>query len=225
MASGIYAIVAPSGNCYIGSAKNIAKRWREHRRDLRNGTHHNTPLANAFAKYGTMLCFTVIETCEPDELLSREQFHIDARDFTTLYNVCPQAGSATGHRHSEQSIAKMRAVMTPERRANISLRQLGSRHRPDSIARMREVQSRRSVEWREKLSASQQGKFIPEDVREKMSKARNTSGFKGVTFFKRTGKWIANARLDGKQIHLGYFDTAELADAYRLYFLATQGVR
>lgn len=41
----------------------------------------------------------------------------------------------------------------------------------------------------------------------------NTSGYKGVTFKKQTGRWLARAFIGGKQIHLGYFDTAEEAAA------------
>lgn len=40
---------------------------------------------------------------------------------------------------------------------------------------------------------------------------RNTSGFKGVSFYKRTGKYQAQIVTKGKLTHLGYFDTAESA--------------
>jgi hypothetical protein len=41
----------------------------------------------------------------------------------------------------------------------------------------------------------------------------NTSGYKGVSFFKRTGRWLAQIQIDGKKRYLGYHDTAELAYA------------
>lgn len=47
-----------------------------------------------------------------------------------------------------------------------------------------------------------------------MSK-NNTSGYKGVSFYKRDKKWRAEIKIDGKLIHLGYFDTAEEASAVR----------
>lgn len=41
----------------------------------------------------------------------------------------------------------------------------------------------------------------------------NTSGYKGVSFFRRTGRWKACISANGKREFLGYFDTAELASA------------
>lgn len=34
----------------------------------------------------------------------------------------------------------------------------------------------------------------------------NTSGYKGVTWWKRDGNWKAQLYVDGKNINLGYFD-------------------
>lgn len=39
----------------------------------------------------------------------------------------------------------------------------------------------------------------------------NTSGVRGVTLVKRTGKWKAKLTLKGYDMHLGYFDTREAA--------------
>lgn len=35
---------------------------------------------------------------------------------------------------------------------------------------------------------------------------RSTSGFKGVTWYKRCSRWRAHIKVDQKQRHLGYFD-------------------
>lgn len=37
----------------------------------------------------------------------------------------------------------------------------------------------------------------------------NSSGFRGVSFHKHTGKWVAQCSIDGKRIHLGLFDSPE----------------
>lgn len=43
--------------------------------------------------------------------------------------------------------------------------------------------------------------------------ANNKSGFKGVSWHKRSKKWRAALRYNGRQIHLGHFDTPEEAHA------------
>lgn len=39
----------------------------------------------------------------------------------------------------------------------------------------------------------------------------NSSGFNGVCFHKKSGKWMAYIKVDRKSIHLGYFESAEFA--------------
>lgn len=41
----------------------------------------------------------------------------------------------------------------------------------------------------------------------------NTSGFKGVTWWKQNSKWRADIRINGKRYYLGMYATAELAHA------------
>lgn len=46
----------------------------------------------------------------------------------------------------------------------------------------------------------------------------NTSGHRGVSWYKLTNTWVAQAGLNGKRKHLGYFSTIELAaDAYNAH--------
>jgi hypothetical protein len=44
--------------------------------------------------------------------------------------------------------------------------------------------------------------------------ADNTSGYKGVCWHKQKQKWHAQIMIKGKQKHLGYHDTPELAHAF-----------
>lgn len=45
-----------------------------------------------------------------------------------------------------------------------------------------------------------------DNCRNKPMYANNTSGFTGVTLYKKTGQWQANIRINGKQKYLGRFD-------------------
>lgn len=48
----------------------------------------------------------------------------------------------------------------------------------------------------------------------------NTSGYKGVSWSKKSGKWIAKIKVNGKSIYLGSFDSIE--DAYEFYCNAVE---
>lgn len=43
--------------------------------------------------------------------------------------------------------------------------------------------------------------------------ANNTSGLKGICLDKRNGRWVARIGVDGRQIHIGKYDTAPEAHA------------
>lgn len=56
-------------------------RWCEHRYHLRRGTHNSPKLQRAFDERGDYdLKFEILETCTPDALDAREEFHIVALD-------------------------------------------------------------------------------------------------------------------------------------------------
>ena len=59
-----------------------------------------------------------------------------------------------------------------------------------------------------------------ENTRNSRMRNDNTSGLKGVTFHKASGKWCAQIMKHGKQNHLGLFDTSE--DAYSAYCAASK---
>ncbi len=85
MNSGVYQILSPSGNCYVGSTKDFKGRWRRHKNQLKKGKHPNQILQNACNKYGfNTLEFIIIATCPIDYLEKLEQYFID--NFKPKYN-------------------------------------------------------------------------------------------------------------------------------------------
>lgn len=123
--SGIYSITnIANGKCYIGSAVDIKSRWRVHRHGLSRGTHHCAHLQRAWVKHGAAAFrFDVVEAVTaPDDLIAREQFHIDR--VRPEYNCCKTAGSVLGFRHSadtrkNMSSAKLGTTLSDEHKANI----------------------------------------------------------------------------------------------------------
>lgn len=134
---GVYMIYQMNtGKVYIGSSKRIEKRWKEHKRELNNNKHHNRYLQRAWNKYGgESFLFDVIEECNLDILIEREQFWMDYLNCLNSsygYNISEKASTYCvsgdknwmrknkgsfygensnfyGRKHTEESKAKMRA--------------------------------------------------------------------------------------------------------------------
>ena len=80
--SGIYKITNIINNdCYIGKSKNIEHRWKQHKYRYKKDEYKNYYIYRAFKKYGIEnFKFEVLEYCDEDILIEREQYYYD------LYN-------------------------------------------------------------------------------------------------------------------------------------------
>ena len=76
---GVYKIInTGNGKIYIGSSKDIDRRWGEHIRALELNAHGNPHLQNAWNKYGRKsFKFEIIEECDEKHQYAREQYYID----------------------------------------------------------------------------------------------------------------------------------------------------
>ena len=135
--SGIYAIEhAASGKLYIGSSKDIAKRWKIHRCLLSKGTHHSPHFQAAWSKYSAdAFTFRVLIRCAVEHLIMFEQRCIDGYQSFKRdkgYNARREAASQLGMKHSAAALAKMRAAnlgrkASPETRALLSKMRTGKK--------------------------------------------------------------------------------------------------
>ena len=75
--AGVYKITNNiTGDFYIGSSKDIEKRWRAHRSPSVHKQHPNSKLYKAMASYGLdNFTFEIIE--KTDNLREREQYYIE----------------------------------------------------------------------------------------------------------------------------------------------------
>jgi len=107
--TGIYILLSSSCKFYVGQSTNLAKRFYEHSRLLRNGTHANNHLQRSFDKYG-QLSFMVVEYLDDPTLLTeREQYWMDKFNaYDKGMNQTPAADSSLG------------CTRTPEQRKVIS---------------------------------------------------------------------------------------------------------
>lgn len=122
----IYQIVnSVTGARYVGSSvRSAEKRWSVHKKDLRSGRHHSRHLQRAWNKYGPA-AFT-LELLEddvaPENLLAREQFHIDRLPKNTAYNVCWTAGNCSGRECTTTTRQRLSRSHTGVRRSEASKR-------------------------------------------------------------------------------------------------------
>lgn len=182
--TGVYRILnTANGKQYIGStAMSFAKRWREHIRDLRRGTHHSVLLQRAWVKYGeSSFVFSILLVTSRDEAMKHEQVFIDSSkssDPNHGYNICRIAGSCLGCIRSDATKAKMSAARigkakSPEHRAALSASRLGKKHSPESIAKMAEAKLGKiaTPEARSNMSLAGRGRVFSPEHRAKISAA------------------------------------------------------
>lgn len=184
--AGLYQIInVTNGHLYFGSTVNFYNRSREHRLELRSGTHHCGHLQNAWRIYGEEAFeFRVVALLERSELHSTESrwlaLHVDHE---RCYNSGVDADAPMrGRKHSAETRAKMsragkgkkrsaewRAAMsagmkgrifTPEHRAKIT----AACSTPERIERTRQIHCgrTRSEEARLKMSEAAKRRWTPE---------------------------------------------------------------
>jgi group I intron endonuclease len=132
---------------YVGSAANLYKRNYEHRRLLNNNKHPNRHLQFAWNKYGEEnFKFEILEYCNKNELLEREQFWIDKiNSCKNGYNLSPNASSQIGFKHSEETKKKISSAaknISDETRAKMKAHIFSDEHkRKMKIARNKRITS------------------------------------------------------------------------------------
>lgn len=150
---GVYKILCVGNDkIYIGSSSNIELRFKVHIRQLKNGTHINKHLLNAYRSYGEeSLIFEIIEECDESLILIREQYWMDATrcyDRNIGFNNTTKSDRPLGYRHTEDNKIKMsqlkkglpmhpntkaalfkkRGPMKEETKKKISLSKIGNRN-------------------------------------------------------------------------------------------------
>lgn len=165
MKSGIYEITF-TGNKrkYIGSAHNPKRRKVEHLSMLRRSTHPNIIMQRCFDIYGeSSFNFRMVETCDKNTLIEREQFHIDRMTKEQRMNICLVAGNTAGRKHSEKTkdLIRKKALgrklppRTQEYRDAISRRFKNQQLSPEHMAALQKGRSERVYTDDQRLAISE----------------------------------------------------------------------
>lgn len=131
--SGVYQILnLVTGKFYIGSSVRMNKRWKEHKRCLNESKHPNLHLQSSWDIYSEAYFeFIIIELCEKDQLITREQFWMNSLNSVTPhgYNICPTAFSRLGTKHTKETLSKLKLkVISEEHKLKISKHFKGTKH-------------------------------------------------------------------------------------------------
>lgn len=170
LGTGIYEIRnIKNGRRYIGSAVKVAKRWREHVRQLDAGKHSNRFLSRCWKKNGRdSFVFRVLLACDQPNLVMYEQLLIDF--YKPEYNSAPVAGSQLGFKMSAASRRKLSdsAKLTKnftgkrhsqETKERISAAKKGVKQDPDVV-------ERRAGTMISRMLSSHKAKFNEAEIRE-----------------------------------------------------------
>lgn len=97
-----------NGNIYVGSSVNLAKRFTlYYSLTYLTKQAKNSLICRALLKYGhSNFSLDILEYCDPKVLLEREQYYMDLLE--PEYNILKKAGSSLGHKHTEETLAKLR---------------------------------------------------------------------------------------------------------------------
>lgn len=217
MKSGIYLIKNIINNkVYIGSAINIDKRWKHHKKDLAKGKHHSCLLQRAWDKYGEQnFKFEIIEEVQnPVHLLSYEQVFLDyykSYEDDKGYNICKIAGSRYGLKSSKETKQKLREAhigkkFSEEHKKKIKEANVGRKLSQEHKNKL--TGKKHSLETKQKLREAHIGKKLSEETKQKMSEAkRNRKDTKYYSFNKEKKKY--RVKIWGK--YIGYYNTEEEA--------------
>lgn len=173
--NGIYQILhVVSGKRYVGSSLDVAKRWSDHRKRLRRGTHYSKYLQRAWDKYGeSAFKFEVLE--ETHDLLAREEYWMGVHrvhDARFGYNTMLIANGAQKLAESTKALIRAkRAVQVNVGNGAWRLRGVPRSAETRAKISMHHTGRKLSPAHRASIAAVRKGTTIPDEVRRKMSES------------------------------------------------------
>jgi group I intron endonuclease len=180
MMKGIYLIRnIANKKVYVGSSKDIQRRFVTHKSRLNTGKHKSRHLQSAWKKYGSdSFEFSILEeVADESVLIFREQHYLEvykSYDREYGYNICRFANNRKGVKNSEETRKKISRSNSGEKHYNYG--------------------KRLTEETRQKISDSMKGKLKSESTKLKMSRAR-----KGVKFSEEHKRKLSEAARNRKK--------------------------
>lgn len=111
--SGIYRIKnIITEDFYIGSSKNIYKRWIQHKTQLKHNKHHSIILQRAWNKYGEKnFNLDILEECDPIFLLIKEQEYLNDHPIYNIGKVANGGDNLTNNPNRNEIINRIKTTL------------------------------------------------------------------------------------------------------------------
>lgn len=182
---GIYSIKCKQVNkMYIGSSKEIFKRFKRHKKDLENNKHHCIYLQRAYNKYGKeSFYFEIIEETLLEELRDVEQMYLDCLDFKFLFNISKSStgGDLISNHPLNNEYRILQSKLVSERHAKLTkaelkekfgqLGNLNGMYGKNHTEETKFILSKKAKEYYKNNPNPMLGKTLSKEAREKISLA------------------------------------------------------
>jgi group I intron endonuclease len=170
----VYGILnKKNNNIYIGGSKNVSTRVKEHNIKLKFKKHENRHLQKDWNEFGfDSFEAIIIEKCEKENLIEREQHYIDLYKKTNkIYNMAMLAGRTLGIKRSEETKKKISESLQGRR-----LQPVGYKHSDETIEKIRKANTgyRHSDESKEKNRQAHLGNTHTEEAKQRISEFQRT---------------------------------------------------
>jgi group I intron endonuclease len=190
---GVYKITNLVNNkCYVGSSIDVIGRWSQHISTLEVNKHHSIKLQRSYNKHGkNNFNYEIIEECDTELLLIREQYYIDLFDsYKNGYNSVQNAGNNLGMKHSDET----KEILRNKSKGNKNM--LNKKHTDETKKKISDKLKGvpLSEETKLKMSESRKGKKITDEVKKKIS-----DKLKGKPLLEQTKLKISLSHLGKKQ--------------------------
>lgn len=173
MNCGIYRITNTITNkSYIGSSADITGRWYHHKTTLKYNKHHSIRLQRSYNIHGEdNFKYEIIEECDKDDLLIREQYYIDLLDgYKNGYNSTPYPGKNNlGMKHSDET----KEIIREKSKGNKNM--LGKKHTDETKEKIRLKLKDKplSEETKKRMSESGKGRITSDETKLKLHNAHS----------------------------------------------------
>ena len=161
MKSGVYQIILPNDQIYIGSGVSVKGRVYSHKNQLIKKTHRNRILQNLYNKYGFSKWYIkIIEEVDEINLIKREAYHLNLamKKNKRLANLTGVTGTNLGIKRTDES--KMRMSLAAKNR---------NEEAKENIESARQ-KIRETSEFKSKISIASKKMWASKEFRKKMLK-------------------------------------------------------